>query len=140
MIISIIKKWMHYLYTESTALSFRNILSLAEPNSSARILDLGCDDGSWTLQFAKKIGSKNISAIEIVSERAELARQKGISVAEADLEKKWPYPDSSFDVVHANFTIEHLSNIDHFMSEISRVSTPPGRTRTPQQPNSQGHF
>lgn len=88
-------------------------------------LDLGCDDGTWT---KKIMGTKKIQwyGIEIVRSRANLAKKKGINVSSTSLSKKLPYKDNYFDLVHSNQVIEHLYDLDIFISEIHRVLKPGG--------------
>jgi ubiquinone/menaquinone biosynthesis C-methylase UbiE len=123
-----IGSWMDKNYRRASSLNLTNVLDLVEPNPKARFIDLGCDDGSWTMEVANRIGTKDISGVEVVEERAALARSKGITVEKADLEKMLPYPDYSFDVVHSNFVIEHLADIDHFVMECHRLLKPGGYT------------
>jgi 16S rRNA G1207 methylase RsmC len=44
------------------------ILEMLESNVNAKLLDLGCGDGSNTLRFAAKIGTKEVYGIEVVEE------------------------------------------------------------------------
>ena len=103
-----------------------NILSLYTKNKKARFLDLGCDDGKWTIEMAKKIGTKNIYGMELIKETAKIAEERGIKVAIGDLNKELPFANEMFDVVHANQVIEHLNNTDLFLDEIYRIIKPNG--------------
>ena len=58
----------------------RNILTLLEKRPGGTFLDVGCDDGARTLQFARAAGSERIHGVEIVPERAALAAERGIEV------------------------------------------------------------
>ena len=49
------------------------------------------------------------------------ARAKGIKVHRSDLNEKLPFEDDTFDVVHANQLIEHLSDTDMFIKEVYRI-------------------
>jgi 2-polyprenyl-3-methyl-5-hydroxy-6-metoxy-1,4-benzoquinol methylase len=115
------KKFLNNLYTKAVLINKNNILSLIETNPYGSILDLGCDEGSWTLEVAKKMNSKSIYGIEIVNERLLLAMKKGILVKDSDLNLTFPFDNESFDVIHANQVIEHIAQLDNFISEISRV-------------------
>src|SRR5947209_327665 len=97
-------------------------------NTSESVLDVGCDDGRWTEEVRARIGSPPalVAALEVVPERAELARARGFDVRVGDLEEPWPFDDASFDVVHANQVIEHVKRLDHFVAEIRRVVRPTG--------------
>jgi uncharacterized membrane protein YkvA (DUF1232 family) len=74
----------------------------------------GCDDGSAS-------GAADVHGLEIVPERAEQARARGFDVRTADLDDSWPFDDESFDVVHANQVIEHVTRLDHFAEETRRT-------------------
>ena len=43
--------------------------------------------------------------------------------------RPWPFPDGSFDEVHANDVIEHLTDVIGSMEEIHRISSPGGVVR-----------
>jgi 2-polyprenyl-3-methyl-5-hydroxy-6-metoxy-1,4-benzoquinol methylase len=103
-----------------------NILFLLDVDSDAKLLDLGCDDGEWTMQLAEKIGTENIFGYEIIDEAAKKAESKGIKVKRGDLNRDLRYGKESFDVIHANQVIEHLNDTDKFLSEIYRVLKPGG--------------
>src|SRR5260221_13183373 len=90
------------------------------------MLDLGCDDGSWTVAVADRLHCADICGIEIIPDRAELARGRGVRVEQANLDRELPWPDAAFDLVHANQVIEHVASIDLFLSEIYRVLRPGG--------------
>ncbi len=120
------KKFLHELFEKAMKLNKENILRFAKPNSEAHFLDLGCDDGKWTMEMAGKLGTKNVFGIEIVEERARQAEDEGIKVKIADLAKELPLNDNSYDVIHANQVIEHVPDVDLFVSEIRRVLRPGG--------------
>lgn len=103
-----------------------NILKFLEVNKKAKLLDLGCDDGEWTLKLAEKIKTKDIHGYELIEKRAEQARERGIEVCIGDLNRRLKYSSNIFDVVHANQVIEHLNNTDMFLEEIYRILKPSG--------------
>lgn len=115
------KKFLLYLFNITIELNEKSIISFLEYNPGAKLLDLGCDDGEMTVQFADKVKTKNIYGIEVIKKRAELAQDKGIDVWIGDLNEKWKIKSNSIDVLVANQIIEHISDIDHFISEIKRV-------------------
>lgn len=92
-------------------------------------LDVGCWDGRKTLWWAKAAKSKKVLGLEMVEYAAERARKKNIQVFTTDIDRqKWPIKDNSIDCVFSNLLIEHLSDIDHFISESHRVLQKGGYT------------
>ena len=100
----------------------RDVVSLFELNPEAKLLDLGCSDGEFTMKVAGKIGTSNIYGIEAIKEDVEQAKAKGINCYQGNLDgTKFPFEDNSFDVICANQVMEHLTNTDNFIKEIHRV-------------------
>jgi len=97
------------------------ILSLIEKNPKAKILDIGCNDGNFTLKAREVIGARDIYAIELDKSSVKKAKLKGIHVKCHDANKRFPYEDCSFDVVISNQVLEHILDTDNFFREIHRV-------------------
>lgn len=116
-----LKKILRKIHSNAMNLSKSNILGLMERDKNAKFIDLGCDEGTFTLELAKKIHTKNCYGIDIVDERLNKAKLKGVKVQKADLNQKFPYKDNFFDCVHSRTVIEHLHSTDNFISEIFRV-------------------
>jgi len=123
---NLLKKTMFNMFIKARDLNGKNILSLLEKNSDAKLLDLGCDDGKWTMQVCDVIGTNKVYAIEIIKKRADLAEKKGIKIKIGNLNSKFPFKSNTFDVIHANQVIEHIGNLDSFLDEIYRVLKPNG--------------
>lgn len=104
----------------------KNLLLLHEKNKAAKLLDVGCDDGEWTMEVANKINTKQVFGMDLFQEPLKKAKRKGVDVKIGDLSKKFPYPDETFDVVHANMLIEHLYRTEFFVQEVNRVLKPNG--------------
>jgi ubiquinone/menaquinone biosynthesis C-methylase UbiE len=73
------------------------------------------------MELAARWTNPRLYGIEIMASRAELAKDRGIEVSVSDLSQPLPYPDNEMDLVHANQVIEHVTDVDHFMSEIHRI-------------------
>lgn len=121
-----IKDFLMLQRTSAYKLNKNNIIKLLEKNSNAKFLDLGCDDGAWTMKLAKIIDTKNVFGYEIVKKAAEKAKSMGVKVKIGDLNSKLLYGDNTFDIIHANQVIEHLNNTDLFLDEIYRILKPNG--------------
>jgi SAM-dependent methyltransferase len=104
----------------------RVILGAMPPRPGARLLDLGCGDGRWTMEVGRHVGAGAVHGVELVEDFARKAREAGVDAMSADLVGRLPYDDASIDVIHSNQVIEHLSRTDNFMREIARLLTPGG--------------
>lgn len=112
---------MEKIWNRAYAGNDANILSLLEHNSKAVVLDVGCGDGQKSQKFKEKIGCTKIFGLDGVSQRLESAGKRGVEIKKANLEKKWPFADKTFDVVISNQVIEHMHDLDNFISETKRV-------------------
>jgi SAM-dependent methyltransferase len=108
-------------YQSAEVTNKKNIGELVGDRSYPSLCDLGCDDGLWTAELARHSGSQHVFGLEIVRERAQMARARGLNVTVADLAAAFPFADQSFDLVHANQVIEHVGDVDHFLAEIARI-------------------
>ena len=122
-----IKSAFHEMRNRAVLDYKRCILDCLEPsNICVSLLDCGCDDGEWTLELGRRIGNVRLFGIEIVEGRRRLALERGIDVRVGDLNSRFPFSDESFDAVHANQVIEHLTETDNFIREIWRTLKPGG--------------
>ena len=90
------------------------------------LVDLGCADGSRTLDFAAQARAGSTYGVEVTPAHARAARARGVDVVEADLNGRLPFDDARFDIVVSNQVIEHLADTDRFVSEIRRILRPGG--------------
>ena len=90
---------------------------------SGKILDVGCNDGTFTLEIQNAVGASrdNVYGIEIDDNLVEKAKQKGIKVKKSDLNKPIDFESNYFDLIVANQVIEHLYLTDDFIKEIRRI-------------------
>jgi ubiquinone/menaquinone biosynthesis C-methylase UbiE len=114
------------LWNYSGVINRENFLSLLKKNGSAKLLDLGCDDGEFTIETSKIIGTKIVYGLDVVEEKLCKAQQRGIKIIQSDLNKELPIKDNFFDVIISNQVIEHLIDVDLFVEEIYRILKPGG--------------
>jgi len=89
-----------------------------------RALDVGCGDGRLTAELdAAELTAADVSAVAL--ERAR-ARLPGAAFVELDPDAPFPLDDSAFDLVLCAETIEHVRDVQLFLSEIRRVLRPGG--------------
>lgn len=114
------------LAEQSWRLNDNNVLACVQPGSNLRVLDLGCGDGEQTRRWNHKIGANELIGVEISKSAAKRAKEKGVQTIVCDANHQLPFVDSSFDVIISNQVIEHLANVDLFLSEANRVLEPSG--------------
>lgn len=102
------------------------ILQSLRPKPGGLLVDLGCGDGTFTVDVARRAGAGRTVGVEFVDAIAGQAREAGVEVLVADLGERLPLDDESVDVVHSNQVIEHLPRTDHFLAEIRRILKPDG--------------
>jgi len=125
--ISFIKKYLFKLEVQAEEENRLNILKLLpDIKGQLNILDLGCDDGSWTVRLGEKYKNPSLYGVEVVSEGIRKAKDRGISIKSFDLNNKFDFEDNFFDIVHSNQVIEHLYDTDNFISEVYRILKPGG--------------
>jgi SAM-dependent methyltransferase len=89
-----------------------------------RALDVGCGDGRLTAELrAEEITAADVSVVAL-----ERARTRLPDAALVELEPDAPFPldDAAFDLVLCAETIEHVRDVQLFLSEIRRVLRPGG--------------
>ncbi|MCP4229491.1 MAG: glycosyltransferase [bacterium] len=98
---------------------------------NARILDVGCGDGSdLFLQAHLGFEPENIFGVDINERAVPTAKERGFHVCFAD-GASLPFPDNYFDIVTANlvmFSIFDFGMLRRFAEECVRVSNPGGTT------------
>ncbi|HTY45426.1 MAG TPA: methionine biosynthesis protein MetW [Patescibacteria group bacterium] len=105
--------------SNQTRFDYRTILEIVEP--AAKVLDLGCGDGDLIFLLAKEKNAK-VQGIELSEEAIYKCVAKGLSVFHSDIDSGLSeYPDSSFDYVILNQTMQQVKRIDFVIQEALRV-------------------
>ena len=87
-------------------------------------LDLGCGDGRLSAELrAKELTLADVSAVALARARARLPAARTV---ELDPDAALPLADSCFDLVLCTETIEHVRDVQLFLSEARRVLRPGG--------------
>jgi SAM-dependent methyltransferase len=99
-----------------------------EASNSSALLDIGCWDGKNTCEYGAVAKSRVLAGVEVFHDQALMARQRGIDVAEVNLESDpFPWASQTFDLVVCNQVFEHLKNIFHPIDEVARLLKPGGK-------------
>ena len=97
-----------------------------------RVLDVGCGPGTITVDMAIRVAPGVVTAIDaaagVIEEAAALAAERGVTTIEFAVADVYtlPYPDDSFDVVHAHQVLQHLTDPVAALREMRRVCRPGG--------------
>ncbi len=87
----------------------------------ARVLDLGCGDGSMLAHLMHTRGCSGYG-IELDDTKVLACVQRGVSVIQRNLEEGLSlFEDNSFDVVLQLDTLQHLRNTEAMLRETARV-------------------
>ena len=103
---------------------YKAVLDILEnvPESD-NLLDIGCAEGTKTIQYATKllVPLENVSGIELKPEYVKLA-QEHFRIINVNLEyDPFPFQDQEIQVIICNQILEHLKNIYFPLSEMDRV-------------------
>ena len=87
------------------------------------ILELGCGTGKNTPMLASL--GEHVQALDFSAGMIEKARTKvtapNVTFEIADVTKRWPCEDQSFDLVVCNLVLEHIEDLNFICFEASRV-------------------
>jgi ubiquinone/menaquinone biosynthesis C-methylase UbiE len=93
------------------------------------ILEIGCGTGKNT-SFLSQIGTK-VHAVDFSEGMIEKAKEKvkagNVRFSIADLTKKWPCEDKSYNLMVCNLVLEHIEDLSFIFSETVRVLGEGGR-------------
>lgn len=117
----LLKKYLGQIYEQGYEQNKDELLNILEEDRNAKILDIGCHDGSFSKRVIDKVRSDKVFGIELVKDSASKAHKRGVDVVIADADRNFPFEDGVFDLVISNQVIEHLDNTDLFIREIYRV-------------------
>lgn len=102
----------------------RTVESIRQPNSTVRILDVGCGTGA-NLEMLKQYGESE--GVDVSDDALEFCRKKGLKVHKG-LAEELPFPDETFDLVTALDVVEHLDDDIAGLKEMLRVLKTGGKT------------
>jgi 2-polyprenyl-3-methyl-5-hydroxy-6-metoxy-1,4-benzoquinol methylase len=86
-----------------------------------RVLDIGCGEGHFAAALAGE--GTEVVAVDVAEEplRRARARHPALDLRLVEPEASLPVEDSSFDIVWAGETIEHVADTSRWLSELRRA-------------------
>jgi ubiquinone/menaquinone biosynthesis C-methylase UbiE len=96
------------------------------------VLDLGCGPGTITVDIARRVSPGRVTGVDIAESIVEAARghaeDNGVRNATFSVADAYalPFPDASFDIVHAHQVLQHLARPVDALREALRVLKPGG--------------
>ncbi len=121
-----IRKYLLTLWFDSAIQNNKTLAYYIEPTTKARVLEIGCYNGTLIVERVGNIEKPDIYGIDIDPDAVSASKRLGIKAVKGDVEDGLPFDSNFFDIVSANQIIEHLVNVDKFIKEIYRVLRPKG--------------
>jgi SAM-dependent methyltransferase len=109
--------------TTELGLSAREVVLRLLGDGPGLLLDVGCGGGAHAVAFVER--GWTVTGVDVSSAQLELARARGIEVAEADA-AALPFENASFDAAVSMFTHTDVGDFAAVMREIARVLRPAG--------------
>jgi methionine biosynthesis protein MetW len=87
----------------------------------AKVLDLGCGDGSLLELLLKKRKVRG-EGMEVAPSGVEVCRNKGLEVRQGRIDEKLPWADDAFDIALCNVTLQMVMYPEKLLTEMARVA------------------
>jgi ubiquinone/menaquinone biosynthesis methyltransferase len=107
----------------------RRLAALAQPGSSARVLDLACGTGDIAFEMASP--GRFVTALDVTHRMLQIARAKPnpfshrVAFVAGDM-MALPFPDASFGIVTTGYGLRNVPELKVALAEIERVLEPGG--------------
>ena len=100
------------------------IIPFLDPGKNDIVLDLGCGTGRLAIPIAEL--SRKVIGIDSSEEMLEVARckskqLKNVEYKRAEILRRLPFDDASFDKVVAVLVVNHVNDLGKFFMEVHRV-------------------
>jgi demethylmenaquinone methyltransferase/2-methoxy-6-polyprenyl-1,4-benzoquinol methylase len=92
----------------------------------ARVLDLACGTGDFSLLAAARHGDTRPVAVDLTPRMLRLARQRGVERAVCSDAMHLPFADRLFDAVFVGYGLRNFPKLEDSLREILRVTKPGG--------------
>jgi ubiquinone/menaquinone biosynthesis C-methylase UbiE len=85
-------------------------------------LEIGCGTGKnteWLITKAKQITAVDLSE-DMLAKAKEKISSSSIQFVQADITDSWTFAEKLFDLITFSLVLEHIQNLDHVFSEVSK--------------------
>ena len=108
------------MYISAEEDNMKNIISLHNKYKPSPwyFLDTGCWDGLNTQKYG--VSAVHIHGTDLSQSPSLQMPELNFMIWDSNSDKAW-YADNFFDLIISNQVIEHLTEIDNYMAEVSRI-------------------
>ena len=85
-----------------------------------KVLELGCGSGKnteWLISKADRLVGLDFSKNMLALAKKKITSEK-VTFINADINKKWPVSNNSFDLATINLTLEHIEILDYIFNSL----------------------
>ncbi len=109
----------------------KRFLNFIDTDSVSSFIDLGCGAGNYTIKIAEMLGKSRIWAVDLWKEGIELLKKrseelniKNVNAIVADIRKRLPFEDESFDASLIATVIHHFNKSKRIeiLKEVARIT------------------
>ncbi|GAB2821982.1 class I SAM-dependent methyltransferase [Ferruginibacter profundus] len=107
------------------AQSLRMVLSNLQFNTC---LEIGCGTGKnteWLITKAKQVTAVDLSEEMMAKAKAKI-NSNIVQFIQADITGAWSFASMQYDLITFSLVLEHIQNLDHIFSEVSKSLTTGG--------------
>jgi demethylmenaquinone methyltransferase/2-methoxy-6-polyprenyl-1,4-benzoquinol methylase len=101
-------------------------LEKASLPANARVLDLACGTGDFSLLVRNRYPSARTVSVDLTQRMLRLARTRGLEDTVCGDAGQLPFAAASFDAVFVGYGLRNFPNLEKAVAEIARVTRPGG--------------
>jgi len=110
------------MFNKKINVEFPEMLNLLGNIKGKKLLDLGCGFGDYVKVYSDK--GALVTGIDNSRKEIEYAQKRNIQNSKFighDISDKFPFKDSSFDIITSSLVFDHLKDLNYLFKECNRV-------------------